>query len=181
MKIAQIASAITAAALIAVPLAGCSDDSSDTAATTSAETTSAMSTSAATTTANPARTPSQILSAHPWETTGAVDQDGNELSLTDANVQNYVGFAYFDADGTFDMYTLDDKPKMHGDWTVSADGKTRHIVARNDDGTVMFERDSEITELTDSMFTYRTYPDQNDKSKYVDIIHTPTDHPEPQR
>lgn len=174
MRIARIVSAAAAATLIAVPLTACSDDSSNSSSAPASASASADSSS-------PEQTPSQVLSAHPWETTAAVDQEGKELPLTDVNVETYVGFAYFNADGTFQMYTLQDQPKMQGDWTVSDDGKTRHIVAKNDDGTVRFERDSEITELTDSTFTYRTYPEQDNKSVYIDIVHTPTDHAQPQQ
>ena len=125
-----------------------------------------------------AQTPSQVLSSTAWETTGAVDQDGKDVALTDDAAKNYVGFAYFNEGGDFQMYTLDDAPKMQGDWTVSEDGKTRHIVAKDDAGKTLFERDSEITKLTGEEFTYRV-PSEYDKGEYVDIIHTPTDHAEP--
>ena len=166
MKLAKIAGIAAATALISVPLAACSSDDGSTASTSASASAEAQ-------------TPSQILSAHPWETTGAVDQDGKTLPLTDKNVETYVGFAYFNADGTFTMYTLEDQPKMQGDWTVSEDGKNRHIVAKDENGKVKFERDSQITELTDSTFTYRTFPDENNKNVWVDIIHTPTDHQAP--
>lgn len=123
--------------------------------------------------------PSQVLSATAWQTTGAVDQDGNNVALTDDTATNYVGYAYFKDGGEFTMYTLDDEPKMHGDWTVSEDGKTRHIVAKDDAGKTLFERESEITALTGDEFTYRSYPEEGNQDLYVDIIHTPTDHEEP--
>ncbi|WP_110205673.1 DUF4822 domain-containing protein [Nocardioides daejeonensis] len=126
-----------------------------------------------------AATPSDILAATPWETTSAVDQDGNEVSLDDENVNTFVGWAYFKADGTFTMYTLDDAPKMQGDWTVTEDGKTRSIVAKDEDGKVLFTRDSDIVTLTDAEFTYRVFPEEGDTSAYYDIVHTPTDHAEP--
>lgn len=127
----------------------------------------------------PAATPGEVLSSVSWETTDAKDNKGAHVDLTDANVSNFVGFAYFKADGTFTMYNLDDSPKMHGDWTVSADGKTRTIVARDNAGAILFTRVVEITVLTRSEFTYRIYPDSNNKSVYFDIIHTPTTHKEP--
>ncbi|NYI78469.1 DUF4822 domain-containing protein [Nocardioides panzhihuensis] len=124
-------------------------------------------------------TPSDVLASTAWETTGAVDQDGKDVPLTDEEVSTFVGWAYFDADGTFSMYNLDDTPKMQGDWTVTEDGQTRHIVAKDGAGEVMFERDSDIVTLTEDEFTYRVFPDENDKSVYLDIVHTPTDHAEP--
>lgn len=123
--------------------------------------------------------PSDVLASTAWETTGAVDQDGEDVPLDDEVVSTFVGWAYFDADGTFSMYNLDDSPKMQGDWTVTENGKTRHIVAKDDAGEVMFERDSDIVTLTEDEFTYRVFPDENDKSVYLDIVHTPTDHAEP--
>ncbi|MNL38517.1 hypothetical protein D3C87_1607370 [compost metagenome] len=127
-----------------------------------------------------ALTPSEVLASVAWETTNAKNNKGENVALTNANVANFVGFAYFKADGTFTMYNLDNSPKMHGDWTVSEDGKTRTIIARDNAGAVLFTRVVEITVLTKNEFTYRIYPDNNDKSVYFDIVHTPTTHTEPQ-
>lgn len=124
-------------------------------------------------------TPGEVLASVSWETTNAKNNKGENVVLTDANVSNFVGFAYFKADGTFTMYNLDDSPKMHGDWTVSADGKTRTIVAKDNAGAILFTRVVEITVLTKNEFTYRIYPNNDDKSVYFDIVHTPTTHTEP--
>lgn len=124
------------------------------------------------------QTPREILASTPWETTGAKDNTGANVPLTDPNVSNFVGYAYFAINGTFTMYNLDDSPKMKGDWSVSEDGKTRTIVAKNDLGETLFTRVVDITVLTTKEFTYRV-PDNNDASIYFDIIHTPTNHPEP--
>ncbi|MFC0673580.1 DUF4822 domain-containing protein [Brachybacterium hainanense] len=125
------------------------------------------------------QTPSDILASTAWETTGATDEDGEAVALEDEDVAMFVGYAYFDADGTFTMYDLADAPKMQGDWTVDDAGTTRHIVAKDDAGAVQFERDSDIVTLTDSEFTYRVFPDPENTADYYDIIHTPTDHAEP--
>jgi Domain of unknown function (DUF4822) len=62
---------------------------------------------------------------------------------------------------------------------VSPDGKTRTIVAKDDAGKEKFRRDVDILVLTDQEFTYRVHPDAANQAVYFDIIHTPTDHPEP--
>lgn len=124
-------------------------------------------------------TPSEVLSSTAWETTNAKNNKSENVALTDANVSNFVGFAYFKSDGSFTMYNLDNSPKMHGDWSVSADGKTRTIVAKNDAGATLFTRVVDITVLTKKEFTYRIYPNNADKSIYFDIIHTPTTHKAP--
>ncbi|NGN93959.1 DUF4822 domain-containing protein [Nocardioides sp. KC13] len=62
---------------------------------------------------------------------------------------------------------------------LAACGATRHIVAKDEAGEVLFERDSDIVTLTEDEFTYRVFPDENDTSVYYDIVHTPTDHAEP--
>lgn len=123
-------------------------------------------------------TPSELLSSTAWETTNAKDNEGQDVDLSDPNVSNFVGYAYFKADGTFTMFNLDDSPKMKGDWTVSADGKTRTIIAKNDQGETLFTRVVDITVLTKEEFTYRVYNGE-DKTIYFDIVHTPTDHQEP--
>lgn len=124
-------------------------------------------------------TGADLLVGTPWETTGAIDQDGNEVALTDEAVVNFVGWAYYDADGTFTMYNLDDTPKMQGDWAVSPDGSERTLVAKDDDGEILFERVVPITELTTDAFTYRVVPDEAAPETYFDVVHTPTDHAEP--
>ena len=124
-------------------------------------------------------TPSEILASTAWETTDAKDNKGNQIALENENVINFVGFAYFKIDGTFTMFNLDDTSKMQGDWSVSPDGKTRTIVAKNNLGDILFTRVVDITVLTKNEFTYRIYPNSNDLSIYYDIIHTPTNHSEP--
>ncbi|UNY98920.1 DUF4822 domain-containing protein [Zhouia spongiae] len=124
-------------------------------------------------------TPSEKLASTAWETTGAVNNEGENIALTDPNVANFVGFAYFKTDGTFTMFNLDDSPKLQGDWSVSADGSTRTIIAKNDAGEELFTRVVDITVLTMEEFTYRIFPDSEDEGIYFDIIHTPTNHVEP--
>lgn len=124
-------------------------------------------------------TPSQALESTPWKTTSAVDQDGHRVALDNPAVSNFVGWAYFRADGTYTMYNLDDSPKLKGDWTVNAEGTERWINAKNDSGDVLFQRVVPITELTKNVFTYRVFPDAADTSVYYDIIHTKTNHVEP--
>lgn len=124
-------------------------------------------------------TPSDLLASTPWKTTSAVDQDGNRVALDDPAVSNFVGWAYFDADGTYTMYNLDDSPKMNGDWTVAPDGSERWINSKDANGKVLFERTVPITQLDKNTFTYRVVPNADDPSVYYDIVHTKTNHAEP--
>lgn len=124
-------------------------------------------------------TPSEILASTPWKTTGAVDQNGDRVALDHPGVSNFVGWAYFDADGTYTMYNLDDSPKLKGDWTVNDAGTERWINAKDDAGNVLFQRVVPIVELNKNVFTYRVYPNAGDTSTYFDIIHTKTNHAEP--
>ncbi|KXO97893.1 DUF4822 domain-containing protein [Tsukamurella pseudospumae] len=126
-----------------------------------------------------AGTPSAVLASTAWETTSAKDAKGAKVALTDKNVKNYVGWAYFKKDGTFTLYNLDDSAKGKGLWTVSADGKTRDITALNADGGVQYKRTVEIVTLTEKEFTYRVYPEASNKAVYYDIVHTATKHAEP--
>lgn len=126
-----------------------------------------------------AETPSDVLASTPWKTTGAVDQNGDRIALDDPAVANFVGWAYFEADGTFTMYNFDDSPKMHGDWSVAPDGSSRWIAAKNDSGQVLFQRVVPITRLDKNVFTYRIYPNAADATVYYDIVHTKTNHVEP--
>ncbi|MFV0191126.1 MULTISPECIES: DUF4822 domain-containing protein [unclassified Empedobacter] len=124
-------------------------------------------------------TPSEILSFTSSETTNALNNKGQNVALTDTNVSNFVGYTYFKKDDTFTMFNLDDTPKMKGDWSVSEEGKTRTIVAKNDAVEVLFTRIVDITVLTKQEFTYRIYPSNDDKSVYFYIVHTPKAHKEP--
>ena len=139
----------------------------------------APSTSASVASVRIAQTPSDVLASTPWKTTSAFDQNGNRIALDDAAVSNFVGWAYFDADGTYTMYNLDDSPKLQGDWTVTPDGSERWINAKDADGNVLFQRVVPITELTKNVFTYRVFPNAADTSVYYDIVHTRTNHVEP--
>lgn len=179
-RVTQLAAGLA----VAGALAACSSGGGEAA---KSETSSAASTTAAATTsaaAAPATTPapgspSAILASTAWETTGAKDAQGAAVPLTDEQVKSFVGYAYFLPDGTFTMFNLDDSPKMQGDWSVSPDGKTRTIVAKDDAGQEKFRREVDIVTLTEEEFTYRVYPDAANQAVYFDIVHTPTDHPAP--
>lgn len=121
----------------------------------------------------------KVLSSTAWQTTGAKDVHRLDMPLTDEAVKSWVGYAYFSKDGTFATYNLDDSSNLKGDWAVSADGKKWIIVAKGPDGDTMFTRGVDIVTLTPQTFTYRIFPDENDRSVYYDIIHAPTNHPEP--
>ncbi|MFJ4167345.1 DUF4822 domain-containing protein [Microbacterium sp. NPDC089698] len=123
--------------------------------------------------------PSETLASTPWKTTSARDAQGNRVALDDPAVSNFVGWAYFKADGTFTMYNLDDSPKMHGDWSVAADGSSRWIAAKDANGAVLFQRVVPIVQLDKNVFTYRVFPNAADQSVYYDIVHTRTNHVEP--
>ncbi|WP_019203421.1 DUF4822 domain-containing protein [Tsukamurella sp. 1534] len=193
MKIASMTA--VAAALVATSACAAgsyatpgSPASSSAAASSSAKASSASSAKSSAPSSKPASanptpvragTPSAVLAATAWETTAAKDEKGASVKLGDDAVKNYVGNAYYKKDGTFTMYTLDDKPKMRGVWSVSADGKSRTLTAKDKAGKVQFTRKVEITKLTAQEFTYRVYPKAEDKTKYYDIVHTPTKHAEP--
>lgn len=124
-------------------------------------------------------TPSQILSSTPWETTGAKNNQGQDVALTDPSVAGFVGFAYFNGDGNFAIYGLNDVLRSMGTWSVDPLGKTRTITALRPDGTAIFTRDVEILELNKNVFTYRIHTNAADPSVYFDIIHKKVDHAEP--
>ncbi|MGN7862269.1 DUF4822 domain-containing protein [Microbacterium sp. 22303] len=124
-------------------------------------------------------TPSETLASTPWKTTSARDAQGNRVALDNPAVSNFVGWAYFKADGTFTMYNLDNSPKMHGDWSVPADGSSRWIAAKDANGNVLFQRVVPIVELNKNVFTYRVFPNAADQTVYYDIVHTRTNHVEP--
>lgn len=125
-------------------------------------------------------TATAALAATPWETTSAIDQNGNPVALNDPRAANFVGNAYFKADGTYTMFNLDDSPKLTGDWEMQiVDGQlVRWINAKNDTGTVLFQRTVPIIDLDSTVFTYRVI-DATDPNQWVDIVHTPTTHTEP--
>ncbi|MGJ0203634.1 DUF4822 domain-containing protein [Leucobacter sp. gxy201] len=120
------------------------------------------------------------LAATPWATTGAVDQNGSDVALDDPRAANFVGNAYFHADGTYTMFNLDDTPKLQGDWEMRiVNGQlARWINAKSTAGDVLWQRIVPIVQLDSGVFTYRVV-DAGDPAQWVDIIHTPTDHAEP--
>jgi hypothetical protein len=121
----------------------------------------------------------RTLASTAWETTDALDKNGNHVNLNDASVNGFVGYAYFRAGGQYAIYGLNDVLRNQGDWSISPDGKTRTLIARNPDGSIMFQRDVEILELNDQKFTYRITPNAANPSVFYDIVHEPVDHLEP--
>lgn len=111
---------------------------------------------------------SDILCSTAWQTSGAKNEAGETIALTDPSVANFLGYSYFQKNGNFAGFSPDNKPKMNGTWSISSNGKTRTLV------TPTFTRVVDITVLTEREFTYRIYPNPSDRTKYLDIIHTPT-------
>lgn len=120
------------------------------------------------------------LASTPWETTGAKDKNGNDITLTDPSVAGYVGYSYFKANGTFKIFGLNDVLRSQGKWSISPDGKKRTLIGLNDSGAVIFTRVVDILTLNDTTFTYRITPDSTYPAVYYDIIHTRVSHNEPQ-
>ncbi|HBO21647.1 MAG TPA: DUF4822 domain-containing protein [Providencia sp.] len=113
----------------------------------------------------------QIMVGKIWETTGALDQDKKAVNSDDKQVANFFGLAEYYPDGSFNMTTFDGKPKMKGDWSFSEEGKTRSLTAKDDKGDVLFTRVVENVTVTPEEYTYRIYPEQDNKTKYFDIVH----------
>lgn len=120
------------------------------------------------------------LASTPWKTTGAKNNSGNDVDLSNASVAGYVGYSYFKANGTFKIFGLNDVLRSQGTWTISPDGKTRTLVALDASGNVIFTRTVEILVLNETTFTYRITPDAAQPTVFYDIIHTKDSHKEPQ-
>ena len=56
---------------------------------------------------------------------------------------------------------------------MTADGKTRNLTVRDDTGKTRFAREVENVKVTDGEYTYRIYPDSENKAEHIDIIHKP--------
>ncbi|WP_341263506.1 DUF4822 domain-containing protein [Morganella morganii] len=108
-----------------------------------------------------------------WVTTEALDQDGKAIPATDESVAGFFGLANYEKDGSVKMYTPEGKLKLQGDWSFSADGKTRTLTGKNDKGEVLFTRVVENIKVTPDEYIYRVYPKPDDKSHYADIVHKP--------
>lgn len=115
----------------------------------------------------------QIMVGKVWITTDAVDQMGASVSAEDEKVEAFFGKAEYFPDHAFKMTTLDGKPKMHGLWNMTADGKTRSLTVRDDTGKTRFTREVENVKVSDGEYTYRIYPSDENKSEHIDIIHKP--------
>lgn len=113
----------------------------------------------------------EIMVGKVWTTTEALDQNKKEVSADDKQVSNFFGLAEYYPDGTFNMTTFDGKPKMKGDWSFDENGKNRSLTAKNDQGEVLFTRVVENVTVTPEEYTYRIYPEQDNKDKYFDIVH----------
>lgn len=126
-----------------------------------------------TATAQKAANTADYLIGKTWVTTEALDQDGKAIPATDESVASFFGLANYEKDGSVKMYTPEGKLKLQGDWSFSADGKTRTLTGKNDKGEVLFTRVVENIKVTPDEYIYRVYPKPDDKSHYADIVHKP--------
>ncbi|MGL4214488.1 MAG: DUF4822 domain-containing protein [Morganella morganii] len=126
-----------------------------------------------TATAQKAANTADYLIGKTWVTTGALDQDGKAIPATDESVAGFFGLANYEKDGSVKMYTPEGKLKLQGDWSFSADGKTRTLTGKNDKGEVLFTRVVENIKVAPDEYIYRVYPKPDDKSHYADIVHKP--------
>lgn len=124
-----------------------------------------------TATAQKAANTADYLIGKTWVTTEALDQDGKAIPATDESVAGFFGLANYEKDGSVKMYTPEGKLKLQGDWSFSADGKTRTLTGKNDKGEVLFTRVVENIKVTPDEYIYRVYPKPDDKSHYADIVH----------
>ena len=115
----------------------------------------------------------QIMVGKVWITTDAVDQKGASVPAEDEKVAAFFGKAEYFPDHAFKMTALDGKPKMHGLWNMTADGKTRNLTVRDDTGKTRFTLKVENVKVTDGEYTYRIYPNSENESESIDIIHKP--------
>lgn len=106
-----------------------------------------------------------------WITTDAIDEKGNKAAADNPQVSNYFGLAEYYPNGTFIMFTPEGKQKMQGDWSMSDDGKIRTLVAKDTEGKTLFTRDVENITVKNDEYTYRIYPNADDRNTYFDIIH----------
>lgn len=115
----------------------------------------------------------QVMVGKVWATTDAVDQKGVSVPAADERVAAFFGKAEYFPNHTFKMTTLDGKPKMHGLWSISADGKTRQLLVQDDSGKARFTREVENVKVDDGEYTYRIYPNKDNKAEHITIVHKP--------
>lgn len=108
-----------------------------------------------------------------WLTTDSVDNRGRHVFSNDKRVNNFYGTAEYKADGTFVMFTPEGKQKLAGDWSMSEDGRTRTLVAKDAQGKELFTRTVENVTVKPLEYTYRIYPQDNNRRQYIDIVHKP--------
>lgn len=115
----------------------------------------------------------KVMVGKTWVTTNAIDQKTRSIGENDKRVSMYYGSAKYYRDGTFVMYTPEGDKKMQGDWSISEDGKTRTLVAKDEKGKVLFTRNVENTAVTETDYVYRIFPSERNKDQYIDILHEP--------
>lgn len=125
------------------------------------------------------RTGSQYLSDRNWITTKVTNELGEDVTTNDPAANNYIGYAYYRTDGTFRIVSLEDAPKMFGEWKLTDNDTKRFLNVFKSDNTTAYTRSVDITQLNASIFTYKIFPNATDASKYYVVEHKPTDHKEP--
>ncbi|WP_128330851.1 DUF4822 domain-containing protein [Apibacter sp. HY039] len=141
---------------------------------------------------NEVLTPAQVLASTDWTTTKVWDitngqENAVEMDRTVAPASNFSGDAYYInnsgnlyfpkndrgefSNGNFMITAYGDKSNVRsqGEWYVSLDGKLRNLIAKNNNGEVLWSRTVAITELTSTKFTYDIQVD----SRLLRVEHEP--------
>ena len=106
-------------------------------------------------------------------TADAVDQKDVSVPATDEEMAAFFGKAEYFPNHTFKMTALGGKPKMHGLWSISTDGKIRQLIVQDDLGKTRFVREVENMKVDDGEYAYRIYPNKENKAEHIDIVHKP--------
>ncbi|MEN5058945.1 DUF4822 domain-containing protein [Sphingobacterium kitahiroshimense] len=116
-----------------------------------------------------------VLASKVWKTTGAKDEDGNDVALDDPKVADLVEYSFYKANGDFTIFGFNDVLKISGKWALSADGKNAVLNGAIVDTGIAFKRDVQVMTLNNDEFTYKIFTNNGT----FNIINTPVDKTEP--
>ena len=110
-----------------------------------------------------------LLKTGTWVTRSIHDANGLIYSGKDEFVARLAGVTRYHNNGTFRSVSMDNTLVFEGNWNISDDGKVLNLTGVGKDGRPGFTIEAPVLKLNNTEFSYRVYPNPNNRNQYFDV------------
>lgn len=125
------------------------------------------------TTANMNASELTLLRTGTWITRSIHDSNGQIYSGKDEFVARLAGVTRYHNNGTFRSVSMDSSLVFEGNWSISDDGKMLNLMGMGKDGRPGFNIAAPLLKLNNTEFSYRIYPNPDNRNQYFDVNMAP--------